>query len=325
MGSPPYPNATAWARDVYRPGESPVREHRRVPRRVRMYWGGLKNLVSGVTTVCHHNPYEPRTFGSTFPVRVLHEFGWAHSVAFSADIASRFRSTPRDWPFILHLAEASDLSGRDEVYALRATGILDDRVVAVHGTGLDARGLALMRQRGASLIACPVSNLFTLGCTLRRSAFTSGLRIALGTDSGLTAHGDLLDALRVARATWKLSAARVYRMVTEHAASVLRLTEGQGALREGGIADLIAIRDSGRPPADALLDLRRVELVVIGGRIRLISDRLAKRAGAPRRFERLRIAGRGCVWVDARIKRLHAAAVAVLGGTLKLAGREVGA
>jgi cytosine/adenosine deaminase-related metal-dependent hydrolase len=38
-----------WARDVYRPDESPVREHRRVPRRVRLYWGGLKNLISGAT------------------------------------------------------------------------------------------------------------------------------------------------------------------------------------------------------------------------------------------------------------------------------------
>src|SRR5262249_45323662 len=76
LGRGGYRNATEWARDIYRPEESPVREQRRVPRRVRLYWGALKNLVSGVTTVCHHNPFEPRVFTSRFPVRVLREFGW---------------------------------------------------------------------------------------------------------------------------------------------------------------------------------------------------------------------------------------------------------
>ena len=31
LGRGPYPNAGEWARDVYRPRESPIREHRRVP------------------------------------------------------------------------------------------------------------------------------------------------------------------------------------------------------------------------------------------------------------------------------------------------------
>src|ERR1700729_1352798 len=71
LGRPPYPNATAWARDVYRPDESPVREHRSVSRRVRLQWGAIKNLVSGVTTVAHHDPDPPRVFGARFPVHVV--------------------------------------------------------------------------------------------------------------------------------------------------------------------------------------------------------------------------------------------------------------
>ena len=78
LGRPPYPNATAWARDVYKPDESPVREHRSVPRNVRLQWGAIKNLVSGVTTVAHHDPDPPRSFGAHFPINVVKQCGWAH-------------------------------------------------------------------------------------------------------------------------------------------------------------------------------------------------------------------------------------------------------
>src|SRR2546425_400386 len=48
LGRGPYKNAGAWARDIYRPAESPLQEHLRVPLRTRLVWGGIKNLLSGV-------------------------------------------------------------------------------------------------------------------------------------------------------------------------------------------------------------------------------------------------------------------------------------
>src|SRR5213594_3078870 len=86
LGHGPYKNAVAWARDIYRPEESPVRENLRVPLRTRLTWGGIKNLLSGVTTVCHHNPYHAKVFDGRFPVRVRKRQGWAHSLAFSPDL-----------------------------------------------------------------------------------------------------------------------------------------------------------------------------------------------------------------------------------------------
>jgi cytosine/adenosine deaminase-related metal-dependent hydrolase len=66
LGRGVYPNATEWARDIYHPERSPIREQLQVPKPVRLAWGGLKNLLSGVTTVCHHNPYERKIFGAGF-------------------------------------------------------------------------------------------------------------------------------------------------------------------------------------------------------------------------------------------------------------------
>ncbi len=322
LGHGPYLNASAWAHDVYHPDEPPVREHRRVDKRVRLYWGGLKNLVSGVTTVCHHNPFERRIFNARFPVRVVREFGWAHSLAFSPDLSQRYRRTPPGWPFIIHAAEATDSSGRDEISTLNHMGALKGAVL-VHGVGIDADGLRLLRKRGTALIVCPVSNLFTLGRTLKRGAFSSGVRIALGTDSAITARGDVLDALRFARKDCRISPPRLYRMVTDEAAAVLRLSRGEGTLQQGGVADLTVIRDTNLTPAESLLNTRQVELVMIGGRVRLISERLAKRLGEPRNCERLRVAGRGRVLIDAPVRELYRATASILPHTLRLAGKKI--
>jgi cytosine/adenosine deaminase-related metal-dependent hydrolase len=320
LGRPPYANATEWARDIYRPDESPVREHRAVPRAVRLAWGGLKNLVSGVTTVAHHDPDRARSFGARFPVRVA-KTGWAHSLAFTPDISKRARWTPKDVPFILHLGEATDAAGASEIFELDRMRLLDERTAIVHGVALDRRGWRLLKKWRASLIACPVSNLFTLRRTLDRSVFRKGVRIALGTDSAMTAPGDILDALRAARDVWKLSAACLYRMVTSDAAAILRFNDGRGEIRDGGPADLIVVRDAGQSPAATVLNLRQIEMSIIGGRIRMASRQFRSYAGS--RFERLWIEDRGRMMVDARVGELYQEAVTRLGTGVRLAGRRV--
>jgi len=104
LGRRHYANAQDWARDIYHPDQSPIREHLEVPKALRLRWGGLRNLASGVTTVCHHNPYE-LVFHDDFPVRVLERCGWAHSLAFEADIQKRFEATPAGAPFLIHAGE----------------------------------------------------------------------------------------------------------------------------------------------------------------------------------------------------------------------------
>jgi cytosine/adenosine deaminase-related metal-dependent hydrolase len=163
LGHGPYPNAGEWARDIYHPGRSPIREHLRVPTPVRLWWGALKNLLSGVTTVCHHNPYEREVFGADFPVRVVRRFAWAHSLEFEPELAARFRKAPPSYPFLVHCAEGIAAAARREVQALDALGALDERTAIIHGVGITGAGLALMRRRRASLVWCPTSNLAMLG------------------------------------------------------------------------------------------------------------------------------------------------------------------
>jgi cytosine/adenosine deaminase-related metal-dependent hydrolase len=316
LGRGPYSNSGVWARDIYHPDRSPIREQLRVPKPVRLWWGALKNLLSGVTTVCHHNPYQRDVFDADFPVRVVRRFSWAHSLEFDPALAARFRKAPRRYPFLVHCAEGVDAPARREVQALDALGSLDERTAIVHGVGITAAGLALMRRRRASLVWCPTSNLAMFGRTVSRAVLRSGIPISLATDSALTAPVDLLDELAVARNY--LPASRLYEMVTSAPARMLRLTASQTR------GDWIAVRSDARDPAKALFN-GAVALVVVAGRIRLISPDLARQLPAPvrRNFQLLRVENRPPVLVDADVRRLRRAAARHLGQDLRLAGKRI--
>jgi cytosine/adenosine deaminase-related metal-dependent hydrolase len=314
LGAGPYPNATCWARDIYRPQESPVNEQLRVPKSVRLTWGGIKNLVSGVTTVLHHNPYNP-IFRENYPVRVVERFGWSHSLEFSQDVLGDWTATPPGAPFFIHACEGIDDDAADEIFRLDQAGVIGPSTVIVHGVALDSRGAALLKARGASLVWCPTSNLFTLGRTLSRAVLDSGIPIALGTDSALTGRGDMID--EIAAAVRLLPAEQVYLMVTSTAARILRLNSGEGSIREGGVADLLVIRDDGMRPADALAGIRP-EMVIVNGRTKLVSLEFANRIPAAG-LHAIEIEERGRFLVDCDAPAL----LAEIGTTPKLAGKAV--
>jgi hypothetical protein len=301
LGRRHYANATEWAADIYRPDQSPVREHLQVPKSLRLRWGGLRNLACGVTTVSHHNPYES-AFDDNFPVRVVKSYGWAHSLAFEANVRGCFDATPSGAPFLIHAGEGTDESAAEEIFKLHELGVLNERTVLVHAVGFREDGWELIRKTGATVVWCPRSNLFTLGRTLCRDRIASGISLALGTDAPLTAEGDLLDEIRAARELgWEYD--------SSVAARILRLPPQPD--------DWIAAPAFGEPP----------ELVVIGDRIRLIGSRLA-RALPPsicREFYPLRIEARPPVLVRWNVPRMLEETTPFLGEDVRLAGRRVSA
>jgi cytosine/adenosine deaminase-related metal-dependent hydrolase len=323
LGRGPYANASKWAADIHRPDKSPVKEHRLVPKDVRLTWGGIKSLLSGVTTVAHHNPYDASVFTARFPVRVVSRYGWAHSLDFSPDIGDIGKRTPAHWPFIVHAAEGTDERAQAEIPRLRELGLLNRRTVLVHAVGAGPRELETIRQSGSSIVWCPSANLFTLGLTLAADTVRSEIPIALGTDSALTGEGDLIDEMKCARVVAGLTAEEMYPLVTTKAASILRLNAGQGTIREGGVADLVAVLDRGQTPAEALADLRP-EMVMVRGRVMLVSGRFAAQA-CPRfkGLEPIHIEGRGTFLIRADAPSLYAAASVAIGPEVRLAGKRI--
>jgi Amidohydrolase family len=289
---PQYENATAWIDDL-RPAlrdDERIRRNSAYPLRDRLFIGGLKNLVAGVTTVAHHNPLY-RELNGRFPVRVVRSFGWAHSLSLQgrpvgaggelgADVSRQRQATPDDVPFIVHAAEGTDAAAADEISQLERIGCLRPGTVLVHGVALTEMTWERILAAGVSLIWCPASNTFLFGKTIPARAFLdvsahAWSHLCLGSDSRVTGSRDLLDEMRAACAADSVTPSEVLRMVTLAPARVLRLNEA-GRIREGHPADLIVVPATRDTPAESLATTRRadVAMVAIGGRPLLAAPRL---------------------------------------------------
>ena len=233
----------------------------------RVWVGGLKNLLSGVTTVCHHNPMH-RALRKRFPVRLVEAFGYSHSLSIDGDeVATSYRRTPAEWPWLIHAAEGVDGAAQNEVSALDRLGCLAANTVLIHGVAFSSASVDRVIGAGAGLIWCPSSNDFLFQRTADVRAFDDAGRLALGSDSRLSGEGDLLDELKAAHATRQLSAEGLARTVTIGAAQLLRLGDG-GGLAAGGSADLMILRPLAACPFDSLVSAGRgdVRMTMIAGK-----------------------------------------------------------
>ncbi len=271
-----YANASDWIGDIGpRLNVEPMFvANGAVPRARRLLIGGIKNLLSGVTTVAHHDPGDASLLDERFPVRVSSEQGWSHSLALDgAEAVQRsFRQTPPHWPWIIHAAEGVDDAARAEFDQLDALGCLQANTVLVHGVALDEAQQRRLVEAGAALVWCPTSNLHLFGRTPDFRALFDARRLALGSDSRISGQRDLLAELRVAREVSDLDDAELESLVTDRAAQVLRLSD-RGVLAAGASADLVVL-PAGLPLSRASrADLR---LVMVGGVPRCADPDLAQ-------------------------------------------------
>ncbi|HEY1995364.1 MAG TPA: methyltransferase domain-containing protein [Edaphobacter sp.] len=326
LGSGPYQNSVEWAKEIHRSHSSLIARHRKVPKAVRLWWGALRNLLCGVTTVCHHNPLSREMLSADFPVRVLSRFGWAHSLEMDPNLIHNFDHTPPNLPFVLHAAEGVDAKSAQEVFDLDRMQVLGDRTVLVHGMALNPKSVALLNRRRSSLVVCPTSNQFLFHCAPSSALIKSINTVVLGSDSPLTSAGDLLDEVNFARNEIGLTPDFLYQMVTATSAHVLRLRNGEGHLRTGSLADIIAVRNKFLTPAETIAQLTfdQVELVLLSGRVQLASSSLYDRLPDSLKAGLQLISVDGHQrWLRAPIDNLLAEAKKVLGRDIRLGGKKV--
>jgi cytosine/adenosine deaminase-related metal-dependent hydrolase/ubiquinone/menaquinone biosynthesis C-methylase UbiE len=326
IGDGPYYNAAQWARDIHANRAPLIAQHRKVPRSTCLWWGAIRNLLCGATTVCHHNPVAPELTAPGFPIRVVSEFAWAHSPSMEPDLAGKFRQSRADLPFIVHAAEGVDEGSAQEIFELDRIHALDQRTVLVHGLACTPESISLINRRCAALILCPTSNEFLFHRSPSLGFIRSLDSAVLGSDSPLTAAGDLLDEIRFAHMRIGVDANAIYAMVTSRPAEVLRLRRGEGGIQPGSAADMLVVRDAGLSPAETLAQLTsdQIELVILGGRIQLAGPSLIERLPGVLRqgLQRFEVDGRPR-WVRAPINQLLAEAEEALGSDLRVGGKRV--
>jgi imidazolonepropionase-like amidohydrolase len=260
-----------------------------VARDERLFLGGLKNLLSGVTTVAHHDPLFPSLTQAGYPISVVRDYGWSHSLYIDGEraVAESYRSTPAAWPWIVHAAEGQDAQATAEFERLDAIGCVGPNTVLVHGIALNHAQRARLTAAGGALVWCPSSNMRLFGKTAEVTDLVSKRRVALGTDSRLSGARDLFDELRLAATLGGLDDDTLAGLVTDVSATILRLPD-RGALRPGLRADLLVL-----PAKTRLRDATRsnVRLVMIEGIARYGDSEYVMSASASAEWTRVAVDG----------------------------------
>lgn len=191
-----YNNAHEWGEDVNkRLDTEPYKSLRQYPIWDRLFIGGLKNLLCGATTVAHHGPKYREMYRKDFPVRVIKDYGWSHSLHFDSEeeIVKSYQSTPKDHPWFIHLAEGTDDVAKSEYGKLKELGCVGENTILVHGVGLTQEDVDDAVEIVRGLVWCPTTNLYLLNNTITyfHEWRNKADNIALGSDSRLTADHDL--------------------------------------------------------------------------------------------------------------------------------------
>jgi cytosine/adenosine deaminase-related metal-dependent hydrolase len=263
FGHGPYASARAWAKDLDAAAGDPIfTAALAVPLVDRLFLGGLRNLLSGVTAVAHHSTFHRSLARRDFPVRVLVKYEFASSAALTPALRTTYRTTVRRIPWMVHAGEGTDLSSRRDIITLTEQNVLRQNTVIVHGIAFGADEARRMGAARATLVWCPESNRRLYGATADVAAHVAaGVRLGLGSDSPLSGVRDALSNLAAARREAVLSDEALLRLAAEGTAEAVRLP--LGGVAPGDVADLLAVTSR-----EKLLsgDRSAVALVVIGGR-----------------------------------------------------------
>ncbi|NPV63117.1 MAG: amidohydrolase [Methanotrichaceae archaeon] len=142
--------------------------------------------------------------------------------------------------------------GLSPIEYLDRLGIVNQRLIAVHGVWLTMKDAYLLAERKANMVDCTVSNLkLASGIAPLNYLLQAGVNVCLGTDGASSNNNlNLFEEMKVTAITQKnayhtpaaFSADQIWRAATEGAYMAFKLNMG---LKEGALADL------------ALIDLRK--------------------------------------------------------------------
>lgn len=164
----------------------------------------------------------------------------------------------RDIPLHIHvhetageIAESLQRHGCRPLDRLDRLGMVNERLMAIHATQLEEGEIAVLAERGCSVVHCPQSNMkLASGFAPVETLLAAGVNVALGTDSTASNNDlDLLEEMQTAALLAKgvsgraeaVSAAETLEMATLAGARALGLDGEIGSLRPGKAADFVAL------------------------------------------------------------------------------------
>ncbi len=194
-----------------------------------------------------------------------------------------------------NVAHVKGKYGKSSFAYLDGLGVLNERFVAIHAVWVDAEEIAIMHDRGVSVVTNPESNMkLASGWAPVHNYIKQGIAVGLGTD-GCASNNDLdlfgeMDSLAKLHKVYDadpthMDARTVIETATKNGAAVLGLGDVTGTLAVGKRADIIVV-DFNKPhltpvynPYSHLVYAAKsadVRDVVVNGEILVQNSRLTK-------------------------------------------------
>jgi 5-methylthioadenosine/S-adenosylhomocysteine deaminase len=188
---------------------------------------------------------------------------------------------------LLHLSEGSDENAHKHFESLKLPNddwAITDALAGIHSVALTNADYKIMKEKKASIVWSPLSNLLLYGQTADVSAAKSNkIMIGIGSDWSPSGSKNLLGELKVARIYSNendnlFSSYEIVEMATKNAAKIIKWDNEIGTLTQDKLADLIVIEGVADDPYDLLLHSseKSISLVVVNGHPRYGSSSMMK-------------------------------------------------
>lgn len=152
-------------------------------------------------------------------------------------------------PFIIHLSETKAEKDNGATY-LQNLGVLSNRVIAAHVVHPTTHDIATLKQHGAGVIHCPLSNMkLSSGISPVTHMLRKGVLIGLGTDGAASNNAlDMFAEMKIASllqkvvgASTDLSALQALEMATIDGARAIHKEHEIGSIEIGKRADILLV------------------------------------------------------------------------------------
>ena len=152
-------------------------------------------------------------------------------------------------PFLIHLSETKTEADNGATY-LESLGVLSNRVIAAHVVYPTTHDIATLKQHGAGVIHCPISNMkLSSGISPVTRILRDGMLIGLGTDGAASNNSlDMFAEMKTASllqkvvgASTDLSALQALEMATIDGARAIHKEHEIGSIEIGKRADILLV------------------------------------------------------------------------------------
>ena len=225
-----YLNYLEWGNDIHARHARLIRSVLNTPFSKRVRLGELRNLASGVTSLCNHE---------LIPVNVelidmFNNYTYFHAPSRSLKwILGLLRKSRANKELMIHLNEGVGKHVDTEINFLKRWNLFGRKIIAIHGLSFNPNNVL-----PDALIWCPSSNQFLYGRTAPIHDLIDRIPIFLGTDSTLSGPANIWEHIRNACDILG-STEKVFELLTLSPAAYFPEFKNKGKISVGFDADLV--------------------------------------------------------------------------------------